>query len=49
MEKLALKLKNNGMSDVTWDILKDTRHESLNEVNRDQTTKEFINWLDSRF
>ena len=49
MEKLALKLKNNGIPDVTCDILKDTRHESLNEVNRDQTTKEFINWLDSRF
>ena len=49
MEKLALKLKNNGMPDVTCSILKDTRHESLNEVNRDQTTKELINWLDSRF
>ena len=49
MEKLALKLKNNGIPDVTCGILKDTRHESLNEVNRDQTTKEFINWLDSRF
>ena len=45
MEKLALKLKNNGIPDVTCGILKDTRHESLNEVNRDQTTKEFINSL----
>ena len=49
MEKLALKLKNNGLSDVTCNILDDTRHESLNEVNRNQTTKEFMNWLDSRF
>jgi alpha-beta hydrolase superfamily lysophospholipase len=49
MEKLALKLKNNGLSDVTCNILDNTRHESLNEVNRDQTTKEFMNWLDSRF
>ncbi len=49
MEKLALKLKNNGLSDVTCNILDNTRHESLNEVNRDHTTKEFINWLDSRF
>ena len=49
MEKLALKLKNNGLSDVTCNILDNTRHESLNEVNRDHTTKEFMNWLDSRF
>ena len=49
MEKLALKLKNNGLSDVTCDILEATRHESLNEVNRNQTTKKFIEWLDSRF
>ena len=49
MEKLALKLKNNGLSDVTCNILDNTRHESLNEVNRDQTIKEFMNWLDSRF
>ena len=49
MEKLALKLKNNGLSDVTCHILDNTRHESLNEVNRDQTIKEFMNWLDSRF
>ena len=49
MEKLALKLKNNGLSDVTCNILDNTRHESLNEVNRNQTTKEFMNWLDSRF
>jgi alpha-beta hydrolase superfamily lysophospholipase len=49
MEKLALKLKNNGLSDVTCNILDNTRHESLNEVNRDHTIKEFMNWLDSRF
>ena len=49
MEKLALKLKNNGLADVTCDILEATRHESLNEVNRNQTTKKFIEWLDSRF
>ena len=49
MEKLALKLKNIGLSDVTCNILDNTRHESLNEVNRNHTTKEFMNWLDSRF
>ena len=49
MEKLALKLKNNGLSDVTCNILDATRHESLNEINREETTKEFIDWLQVRF
>ena len=49
MKQLAKKLKNNGLTDVECNILEGTRHESLNEINRDSTTKEFINWLDSRF
>ena len=49
MEKLAIKLQNIGLSDVTFKILERTRHESLNEINRDQTTEQFINWLNERF
>ena len=49
MEKLAVKLRNNGLSDVTCTILEGTRHESLNEINRGQTTEQFINWLKKRF
>jgi len=49
MEKLAIKLKNIGLSDVTCNILEGTRHESLNEINRDQTTEQFIKWLKERF
>ena len=49
MEKLAAKLKKNGVLDVTCNILDATRHESLNEINRDNTTKEFIDWLNARF
>jgi len=49
MEKLAVKLQNNGLSDVTCKILEYTRHESLNEINRDQTTALFISWLQERF
>ena len=49
MEKLATKLQNSGLSDVTCTILESTRHESLNEINRDQTTKQFIKWLEERF
>ena len=49
MEKLAIKLRNNGLADVTCKILERTRHESLNEINRDQTTALFISWLQERF
>ena len=49
MKQLAIKLKNNGLTDVKCTILEATRHESLNEINRINTTKEFIDWLDSRF
>ena len=38
MIKLATKLKNQGMKDVTSTILEGTRHETLNEINRDQIT-----------
>jgi len=49
MKKLAIKLQNIGLSDLTCNILEGTRHESLNEVNRDQTTEQFIEWLKERF
>jgi len=49
MEKLAIKFKYIGLSDVTCNILKGTRHESLNEINRGQTTEQFIKWLKERF
>lgn len=49
MQNLHARLKKAGMSDVTLSILANTRHESLNEVNRDETTAGFINWLDERF
>ncbi len=42
MKKLAIQLQNIGLSDDTFNMLKGTRHESLNEVNRDQTTWQFI-------
>jgi len=49
MQNLANRMKARGMSDVTLDLLPDTRHESLNETNREQTTTSFIEWLDKRF
>jgi len=49
MEKLAIKLRNSGLTDVNYEILENTRHESLNEINRNQTTASFIEWLQERF
>ena len=46
---LARRLRAAGMTDVTSVVLDNTRHEALNEVNRDTTTNAFIDWLDARF
>lgn len=43
------RLKQSGLTDVTQTILPDTRHESLNEINREKTIEDFVNWLDERF
>ena len=45
----AERLRAAGLADVTCEILPNTRHEALNEVNRDTTTRAFIRWLDERF
>ena len=44
---LARRMEAAGMSDVTLIRLDGTRHESLNEVNREKTTARFIAWLDA--
>lgn len=49
MERLTSRLKKTGNTDTTYSLLPDTRHESLNELNRDQITKDMIAWLDERF
>lgn len=46
VDRVAERLENVGIKNVTNLLLKDTRHESLNEINRDQTTQKIINWLD---
>ena len=43
------KLLKTGFKDFTCEILSNTRHESLNEWNRDQTTESFLTWLGQRF
>ena len=47
--QLADRLRRAGLDDVRTVLLENTRHESLNEVNRDTTTNAFIDWLDARF
>ncbi|MCF6322057.1 MAG: alpha/beta hydrolase [Rhizobiaceae bacterium] len=45
-ESLAARLTKTGLENVTLNILPHTRHESLNEINRDETIANFIRWLD---
>jgi alpha-beta hydrolase superfamily lysophospholipase len=46
---IAPRLRKAGLKDVTLNILEDTRHESLNEVNRDEVMAGFADWCDQRF
>ena len=49
VRRIAERLRRAGLTDVTCEVLPSTRHEALNEVNRDTTTRAFIRWLDERF
>jgi alpha-beta hydrolase superfamily lysophospholipase len=44
---LEQRLRRMGFSDVTTTIYAETRHESLNEVNRDAITRDFAAWATS--
>jgi alpha-beta hydrolase superfamily lysophospholipase len=43
---LAERLKRMGFSNLNSTIYADTRHESLNELNRDMILQDFMTWLD---
>tara|TARA_B100001173_G_C15970339_1_gene539706 strand:+ start:522 stop:686 length:165 start_codon:yes stop_codon:yes gene_type:complete len=45
MVKLHKKLIALGHERAKCEILEDTRHESLNELNRKQTSQLFLNWV----
>ncbi|MEO0327523.1 MAG: alpha/beta hydrolase [Pseudomonadota bacterium] len=49
VERLHDRMSKNGIQDLSLTLLPDTRHESLNEINRDQTMADFVQWLDERF
>lgn len=45
MGKLAAKLKRIGHVNVTHETIKGCRHETLNEINREDYVEVFLNWL----
>ena len=49
MRRLAERLRKTGVEQVSLNLLAGTRHESLNEINRETTTVDFIAWLDEHF
>lgn len=49
MLRLCARLKAAGVGDVSAKVYPQTRHESLNEVNREAVMGDFADWLDSRF
>ncbi|KGF67075.1 lysophospholipase [Hoeflea sp. BAL378] len=44
---LEARMREAGLARVTLQILPDTRHETLNEINRDQSMQDFAAWLDA--
>ncbi|MEC9343147.1 MAG: alpha/beta hydrolase [Pseudomonadota bacterium] len=46
---LSRRLERAGFSDVTAKVYEATRHETLNEINRDIAMASFADWLDARY
>jgi alpha-beta hydrolase superfamily lysophospholipase len=44
VEKLAARMRAMGFSNLQSTIYAHTRHESLNEINRDIVTADFADW-----
>lgn len=47
VEHLAGRMRRIGFSNLTSTIYPETRHESLNEINRDRVMADFMHWLDT--
>ena len=45
VRRLADRMRKMGFERVNCTILPATRHESLNEINRDEVTQNFLDWL----
>lgn len=46
IEWLAGRMKKTGLENIECRVLPDTRHETLNEINRDDAMTHFADWLD---
>jgi len=44
---LESRMRKTGLTNVTMQVLPETRHETLNEINRDQSMAGFAVWLDN--
>ena len=44
--RLVAAYQSAGLKNVTYKAYPDGRHESLNEINRDEVTRDLITWLD---
>jgi alpha-beta hydrolase superfamily lysophospholipase len=49
VQNIADRMKRQGMDAVHLEIRPDTRHECLNDINRDETMALFVDWLDQQF
>ena len=45
---LAADFEKAGLTDVTCKLYEDARHETLNEINRDEVTADLVAWLEGR-
>jgi alpha-beta hydrolase superfamily lysophospholipase len=45
VERLAAEYRRAGLAQVTLKLYPDARHETLNETNRDEVTKDLVAWL----
>ena len=45
MRKLADRMKAMGFKNITCTLYPETRHEGLNDINRDDVTQNFLDWL----
>ncbi|KAB2699551.1 alpha/beta hydrolase [Ochrobactrum sp. Kaboul] len=45
ISRLAARMQRMGFTRVTCLILAETRHESLNDINRNEVTQKFLDWL----
>jgi alpha-beta hydrolase superfamily lysophospholipase len=48
VKTVAQQFRDAGVKDVTVKLYKNGRHETFNEINRDEATADLIAWIDSK-